>query len=83
VGTGAQRPQNAYFGAPPDHAHGYGVVDQERANQQRDVTEDAQIPAESAQHAAIFFAARAGRLDVPRRGDAGLDQALDITGVFR
>ena len=80
--TGAEGAQNADFGAPPHHAHGDRVVDQERADQQRDVTQDAQIPAKSPQHAAVLFAARAGRLDVPGGGNGGLDQALDVCGVF-
>ena len=56
---GAEGAQDADFGAPPHHADGDGVVDQERADHQRDVAEDAQIPAEGAQHALVLVAARA------------------------
>src|SRR5581483_3746597 len=54
--------------APPHDAHGDRVVDQERADDQRNIAEHAKVPTERAQHALVFVAARAGLFDQISRG---------------
>ena len=55
----AQRADNSNFRPPPHHRNRDGVVNQETADQQRDVTQHSQIPAKGGEHPLIFRSAAA------------------------
>ncbi len=55
----AKSAKHANFAAPPHHGNRDRVVNQERANHQRNAAKDTQVPAKGAQHAAIRVRARA------------------------
>ena len=76
--AGAESANNTDLRPAPDHRNRDGVEDEECANHQRDVAQDAQIPAEGAQHAAILvgLAALASKLDA--RGKRGADALLPL-----
>jgi len=84
---GAQRAQDSDFTAPAHHADRDGVVDQERAYNQRNIAQHPQVPVEGAQHVLVLFAARAGPFDQVRGRKQGADGGFDarqvLTGVER
>src|SRR5262249_11474893 len=80
----AQRAQDTDFHAATDDADGDGVVDEERSDDERDIAEDPQVPAEGAQHAAVFFAARAGFIQLVPWRKGGADLAFSgVEVLFR
>src|SRR6185369_4126347 len=79
---GPQRAQDADLATTPNHADGDGVVNQKCADHQRNVAEDAQVPAEGPQHAAVLFAARTGLLELVARREYGTDLAFDLLEVL-
>ncbi len=56
----AQGPNEANLGPASDNRNGNCVVDQESTNDQRDVTQHVQVPAEGGQHFPILICSRAG-----------------------
>ena len=73
---GAERAQNADLGASPNDRHRDGVVDQERPDYQRDVTQHAQVPAEGAEHLLVLSGAGALRPQGDPVGDRAAQQGF-------
>ena len=80
---GADGAEDTDFRAAADHAHGNRVVDEEGSHHQRNVAEDAQVPAEGAEHALVLRAAGAGFFDQVRRRQRLPDGGFDAGKVFR
>src|SRR5262249_2885442 len=67
---------------PPNDTYRNRVVDEKRADYQRDIAQHAQIPAESPQHALVLFSTHAGFFQRIRGWEHGTNFGFDPAEVF-
>jgi hypothetical protein len=76
--AGAEGANDSNFGAAAHNGNGDGVVNEERAYDERDVTEKAEIPAKCGEHFTIFVCGGAGETDLYTVRKNLLDAALPL-----